>query len=62
MTRISDQEYQEDLESTLMKVLRKNRDLRDEIKLLKETMENMTILKTYPGQILSSGTNGDFPG
>lgn len=60
--RITDEEYAQDLETTLMKVLRKNRDLRDEIKSLKETMENMTILKTYPGQILSSGTNGDFPG
>lgn len=45
-----------------MKVLRKNRDLRDEIKSLKDTMENMTIIKTYPGTILSSGTNGDFSG
>lgn len=60
--RITDEEYAQDLETTLMKVLRKNRDLRDEIKSLKGTMEGMTMIQPYPGQILSSGTNGDFPG
>jgi cell division septum initiation protein DivIVA len=62
MIRITDEEYAQDLETTLMKVLRKNRDLRDEIKNLRETMESMTMIQPYPGQILSSGTNGDFPG